>query len=103
MVRQDLRALLLLIAGFTVWSLAFVVLYGLQALGCAYGWPNHRWLLIGAYVASLIPLAWLAMGKPVREGEPTTTLSIAALWANRAALGAGILVFLPVTFVSACI
>ena len=30
-------------------------------------------------------------------------LAVAALWANRAALASGVLVFLPVTFVSACI
>ena len=103
MRRQDLRALLLLLSGFTVWSLAFVALYALQALGCAFGWPNHRLVLIAAYVASLIPLAWLAIGKPFGAREPTTTLSTAAMWSNRAALGSGILVFAPVTFVSACI
>ncbi len=103
MLRQDLRALLLLLSGFTVWSLAFVALYALQALGCAFGWPNHRLVLIAAYVASLIPLAWLAIGKPFGAHEPTKTLSTAAMWANRAALAAGVLVYLPVTFVSACI
>jgi len=103
MVRQDLRALLMLVCGFTVWSLAFVLLYALQALGCAYGWPHHRLILIAAYIASLIPLIWLARFRPFGAGEPTTTLSIAATWANRAALAAGVLVFLPVTFVNACL
>lgn len=103
MSRQDKRALLLLLAGFTVWSGAFVLLYALQALGCAYGWSQHRLVLIAAFVLSLLPLGWLAVQKPYAEGEPATSLSVAALWANRAALGAGILAFLPVTFVSACI
>jgi hypothetical protein len=97
------RALVLLVAGFVVWSVAFVGLYGLQALGCAFGWPNHRAVLIGAYLVSLVPMAWLAMVQQVKEGEPATSLSVAALWANRAALAAGILVFLPVTFASTCI
>lgn len=30
--------LLLLVAGFLLWSSAFVVLYGLQGLGCRLGW-----------------------------------------------------------------
>lgn len=104
MSRQDVRALALLIAGFTLWSLAFVLLYALQALGCAYGWGDwHRPVLILAYLVSIAPLAWLALRRPYETGEPQTSLSLAALWANRAALGAGILVYLPVTFATACI
>src|SRR5690606_38733908 len=60
MSAQERRALLLLVAGFTVWSVAFVVLYGMQALGCAFGWGDwHRPMLIGAYLLSLLPLGWL--------------------------------------------
>jgi uncharacterized membrane protein YhaH (DUF805 family) len=104
MRRQDMRALVLLIAGFTIWSLAFVLLYALQALGCAYEWGAfHRSVLIIAYLISLAPLAWLAFRRPYDSGEPQTSLSIAALWANRAALVAGALVYLPVTFATACI
>jgi hypothetical protein len=104
MKRQDIRALTLLIAGFTLWSGAFVLLYALQALGCAYGWGDmHRPILIGAYLVSLLPLAWLAWRKPYETGEPQTSLSLSALWANRAALGAGVLVYLPVTFATACL
>ena len=96
------RALMLLAAGFTVWSLAFVLLYALQALGCAYRWPGHRTILVVAYLAALAPLLGLALVSLGRNGEPATTLSIAARWANRAALVAGVLVFLPVTFTSTC-
>ena len=103
MIEANQRALILLVAGFTAWSAAFVAIYGLQALGCAYGWPNHRAILIGAYLLSLLPLAWLAMLKPIRSGEAATSLSVAALWANRAALASGVLVFLSVTFASACL
>src|SRR5690606_26328188 len=57
MSARERRALLLLVAGFTVWSVAFVVLYGLQAIGCAFGWGDwHRPILIGAYLLSLLPL-----------------------------------------------
>lgn len=104
MSRQDIRAIILLIAGFTLWSLAFILLYALQALGCAYGWGDlHRPILVGAYLVSLMPLVWLALRRPYETGEPQTSLSISALWANRAALGAGVLVYLPVTFATACL
>lgn len=104
MSAQERRALLLLVAGFTVWSVAFVMLYGMQALGCAFGWGDwHRPMLIGAYLLSLLPLGWLARQRPYSTGEPATTLSISALWANRAALVAGILVYFPVTFATVCI
>ena len=49
MRQGDKIALISLVAGFTVWSVGFVALYGLQALGCAYGWPTHRAVLILAY------------------------------------------------------
>jgi hypothetical protein len=92
-----------LIAGFVIWSLAFIVLYALQALGCAYGWGAwHRPLLIFVYVLSLLPLAWLAT-RPLPTGEPAAFMSVTALWANRAALIAGMLVFMPVAFASLCI
>lgn len=97
------KALVLLVAGFTLWSAGFVGLYALQALGCAFGWPQHRTILTGAYVVWLLPLIWLALLRPKQGGEPAASLSTAALWANRAALAAGALVFLPVTFVSACV
>lgn len=94
---------MLLVAGFTLWSVAFVLLYALQALGCAYNWPHHRLILIVAYALSLVPLAWLALRQPSRSAEPASSLSVSALWANRAAFVAGVLVYLPVTFASACI
>lgn len=99
----DHRALILLIAGFTAWSFGFVLLYGLQALGCAYDWPAHRAILIAAYIVTLAPLAWLSLIKVRAEGEPASVLALSALWANRAALAAGVLTFFPVTFASACI
>ena len=97
---DDQKALVLLVSGFVVWSVAFVALYGLQALGCAYGWGNwHRPILIGAYILWLLPLAWLSVVR-----LPTKTpLATSALWANRAALASGILVLFPVTFASICI
>jgi len=101
MSQVDRHALLRLLAGFTTWSLGFVVLYALQALGCAYGWSNHRLWLIIAYGLTLLPLGWLALHR-LAAGEARTSLAISALWANRAALAAGVLTFLPVTFATLC-
>src|SRR5690606_39192474 len=58
---RDRHALWSLAAGFTIWSGAFVLLYALQALGCAYGWPHHRAILLIVYAAALIPLGYLAL------------------------------------------
>lgn len=96
--------LLMLVAGFTIWATAFILLYALQALGCAYGWGSaHRPVLIGAFVMCLAPLAALAFWP-----APTTTASSPGLfrasrWANRAALGAGVLTYAPVLFATACV
>lgn len=96
------KPLVRLVAGFAIWSAGFVALYAGQALGCAYGWGMwHRPVLIGLYLLALVPLARLAM--PARTGAGGSPLHSAALWANRAALAAAILVFLPVSFASLCI
>lgn len=96
--------LIRLVAGFVLWSLAFVLLYAVQALGCAYGWGEwHRPILVTLYVASLVPLAWLALPQRRTTDEAGSVLATAALWANRAALLAGALVFLPITFASLCL
>ena len=94
--------LIRLIAGFVIWSAGFVALYAAQALGCAYGWGGwHRPVLIGLYLIALAPLVWLSL--PARTGADKSPLHRAALWANRAALAAAMLIFLPVTFASLCI
>ena len=94
--------LIRLIAGFVIWSAGFVALYAAQALGCAYGWGDwHRPVLIALYVLALAPLVWLAMSPRANAGDGP--LHRAALWANRAALAAAMLIFLPVTFASLCI
>jgi hypothetical protein len=91
----------MLVAGFVVWSVAFVGLYGLQALGCAFAWGEwHRPVLVGTYLLSLLPLGWLAVQRP---SGTHSALWTSAVWANRAALAAGVLAFAPVTFASACI
>lgn len=104
MTGGDKRALLSLVAGFTVWSAAFVLLYALQALGCAYGWSQHRLVLCLAFGVALLPIVWLAFWRSPADDEPASSLSVIALWANRAALGATVLVFLgPIAAASPCL
>ena len=94
-----------LLAGFSLWALAFIALYGLQYLGCRFGWPpgEHRTVLVVAYGVSLallvicLSMQMRALHKPPapieRIGVGTT---IAALAATAITLG-------PVAFASLCI
>ena len=55
------RRLLWLVAGFLVWAHAFVALYAVNAVGCAFTWPptlqrGALWLLL---VLHLIALGWI--------------------------------------------
>jgi hypothetical protein len=95
------RELLELVAGFAIWAVGFIVLYALQALGCVYGWPWHRVLLVFAYAICLVPLAVLALRKR-QASTSATPLGVAALWTSRAALASGVIVFVPVTFATLC-
>ncbi|MBJ6988759.1 MULTISPECIES: hypothetical protein [unclassified Devosia] len=103
MIRNQ-RPLFLLIAGFTVWALAFIALYAIQALGCVYNWGGaHRAMLIAAYAISVLALTAMALLTPKLTDPSMPTLSQSAIWANWAALFSGVLVFLPVTFASTCV
>ncbi|MFL9824204.1 hypothetical protein [Rhodoplanes sp. SY1] len=51
--------LLLLVAGFVIWSSAFVLLYALQSIGCAAGW--ERPTVAGtSLLRALLVLLWTA-------------------------------------------
>lgn len=95
--------LLMLSSGFAVWGLGFVLLYALQALGCAYHWPLHRPILVATFVICLLPLGVLAFQSPPPTESEKTALWTAARWANRGAFAAAILVFAPVLFASICV
>lgn len=96
--------LLMLVAGFTIWAAAFILLYALQALGCAYGWGNaHRPILIGSSIICLAPLAALALWPAPASTASSPGLFRAARWTNRAALGAGVVTYAPVLFATTCL
>jgi hypothetical protein len=103
MVEQVPARFLWLAAGFTVWAVAFVVIYTIQALGCAYGWSFafHRGLLVAAFAAHVALILWMILRAP--RGRERRFLSDVTLWTLWAALVATVFTYAPAFFVSACI
>ncbi|RAI43110.1 hypothetical protein [Rhodoplanes roseus] len=85
------RALLLLVAGFVVWSSAFVWLYGGLSVGCAFGWDRItlagtsalRLGLLLIWLVHVAALGWLlAYSRAVRQAgrsPPFVTTAATAL------------------------
>ena len=97
-------ALLWFVAGFGIWSVCFVLLYGVQAVGCEWGWHEAplgfatlQHLILGAIlvthvvvlaVLSAIAVRWWrsdrenGAGRFVRASAVTLTLAalIATIW-----------------------
>lgn len=101
------RALWPILIGFVVWSLGFVALYGLQALGCYFGWDaaTHRALLVGAYLLTLLVLAAIltvqigSMRQPEHAAMPIKRIGIGT---SIAALASAAIIFAPTLLISAC-
>ncbi|WP_417309280.1 hypothetical protein [Devosia sp.] len=101
------KALWPMLAGFTLWALAFIVLYTLQYLGCRFAWPAslHRATLIGAYVAILAVLAGYAalqFASLRKRRSSATAVHRIGSGTTIAALAATAVTFGPVAFVSMC-
>lgn len=105
------RSLLLLVAGFTVWAVAFVALYGMLSVGCRFGWDDtaldmagglslQRLQLIAIFLVHLAAGAAVVMLLRRRRGEGF--LYPLAYFAAIAALGASVFSFAGVFFLSAC-
>jgi hypothetical protein len=100
-----------LVAGFALWSLAFVVLYGGHGFACSIdvrpgaGASLARWLLIGAWaaliVAHLALVAWFARRLRGAEGSVLFVRRVSLVLAV-AALGATLWTGLPVATLSLC-
>lgn len=94
-----------LLIGFGLWALGFVTLYGLQALGCLYGWPMamHRLALAGVALATLGALG-LTLLLLLRDRLPIAPpMRRTGIIATGAAVVASVLNFFPLAFVSICI
>ena len=108
-------ALLWFVAGFVVWSIAFVALYAVQALGCEWGWHlrdvgpvSQQHLVLGAIFAghvaviallSLIAWRWWSGNGNGARGF----IRIAAVALSVSALVATIWTGLPAVVLSACV
>lgn len=99
---------MLLVIGFIVWSVAFVALYGVNAVGCAFAWPPalQRIVLVALFFAHTVALGWIAyniMQSPDHGGETHAMLGYAGLGLTLAALGSTVFVFAPSLFLSMCV
>lgn len=107
--------LLFLCAGLTVWASAFVSLYALLSLGCAYGLDERmmgpislqravlvtNWALHLALNAGLV--VWSRRRARRREGDPRAFLAKTAVAANIVALLATFVNYAPVLPLSTCL
>lgn len=102
-----------ILAGFTLWSVGFVALYGLQGLGCAYGWSSgdiaamdlHRLVLVATYAVVVAGggfLVWRSWRARRGAAGPHRMIEWVGLALNVSALGASIFVFTPLFGTSAC-
>lgn len=55
--------LLLITVGFTLWASAFITMYGLNAVGCTFGWNPavQRAALVLLLTAHLAVLGWIVL------------------------------------------
>ena len=99
-----------LAAGFVVWCIALVVLYGLHAIGCAFGWPaaTLRWSLVLLFIAHLAMIGWM-WGRFARgaadpaAGATGRFLHEAIVWTTIAAFASAVLALGPPLLLSTCI
>ncbi|KKB83699.1 hypothetical protein VW29_13460 [Devosia limi DSM 17137] len=94
-----------LLIGFCIWAAAFVGLYGLQALGCVWGWPEalHRGVLVGVCVFTLAVLLVLLRWQFRAYTANPVAIDRAGLWLTVAAILASVVIFVPSLFLSLCV
>lgn len=114
--RKGSRTLALIGAGFAVWSAAFILLYGLQAIGCRIGWNTmefmygisiQRFVQVALYVSSLIAsivlYCWLRVrAQDTRAHAAVVFVNEASVNGALAALGAIAFCFAGVAWLTAC-
>ncbi len=111
------RPIALLAVGFTAWSVIFLVLYGMQAVGCRLAWERielfgainlQRLMQIGAYLAGMAGVAvlyWSLLDisrKAELCGTTTTFLMRVSVLCGLAALGAVVFTFAGTLWLTAC-
>lgn len=107
--------ILWLVAGFTVWSSGFVLVYGVHALGCRAGWTGmeigpmtvQRAVLLAIWATHIA--AGLALFAPLNAlagswtGPAGDFLRRAAILVTLAAAGASVWTGAPLSFLAACV
>jgi hypothetical protein len=110
-------ALLLLCAGMMIWGSAFLSLYAVLSLGCAFGWEDlslgplslQRAVLVGLWLAHLAALLLLLRWtrrqarQAAAEDRQGSFLARAAFHATAVALAATVINYAPVLTLSACL
>ena len=96
---------LALIAGFSLWALAFVVLYAAHGYSCAVGFNGARWVLTGVWLILLAAgggLVFAFLRKPAQGSSDTAFLRRLGLALAVAALGAMLWTGMPVALLQPC-
>ena len=99
-----IRNLWPLLAGFTIWAIAFALLYALQALGCVLSWPQfwHRALMVTIAGATILVLALVLLRQlSMQKSDPGALSSIGAALTLAAGVATA-LTFSPTLFVAIC-
>lgn len=107
----------LFLAGFLIWSSAFLWLYGALSVGCAFGWDGiavgpttlERAVLVGlwlahlALVAALLAVTHRRLERRPRRDTLDGFFANAAFWAGIVAFGITIVNYAPILGLSACL
>lgn len=97
---------LLLAAGFSIWASAFVVLYGVNAIGCAFTWSQSLQrggllILLALHLAALAWLTWRCWQQRRTTGAAGFVQAV-GFGATLAALAATLLTFSPSLILTLC-
>lgn len=112
-VPHPTRHLLMILAGFALWALAFVLLYGTQATGCKAGWhlveigPASLLRLVLALLFLLHLGAMLVLVRSLRRqvvplAGPVRFLNRVALFSAWAAIASTLFTFVWLFWLSPC-
>lgn len=115
---REIEPLAVLLCGFLLWSVAFLAIYGAQAIGCGLGWDARgvlgpltvqRAVLLGLFALVLIGHAALVLrlegGQPVGDPADAETTDFMRTAARRLALmsaAASALCFGGVVWLATC-
>ncbi|SEP64224.1 hypothetical protein SAMN05428969_0273 [Devosia sp. YR412] len=93
-----------LLIGFTIWAVAFVALYAMQALGCTWAWqPSwHRLILVATMLATMAALSGMLVLQLRRAKLAPSTIERAGVTLTATTLPITLVMFAPVTFLSLC-